>query len=684
MATLENIRKRGVLLSVVIGGSLLAFILGGIDFQTVFGESRTAVATVEGNEISIQEYEARIDEMTTFYKIEMGQSNLDENTTRGVQTSVWNTMLHEQIIGAECEKLGIVVSDEEISKQLTADVPHPIMSQLRMFYSAEKGGYDKSILFDLLSAIDQEPNGDLAKYWSFIKRNIKQQMLEDKYNVLVSSSFNYSNLDAAAAFEAKKVANISYFTQPYYTVADSSISVSDSEIKAYYKANINLYNNAEEVRTINYLTFPVVASEKDYEDVKSWIDGLKDEFATSKDFIGVCNQNSDVAYNDVAQSKDKVDADLREFAFSGKAGDFIAPRLYGDTYKMARIVETGIVAPDSIKIRHILVQNQAKADSIMAALKSGADFAELAKNNSLAGTSQNGGELGWMSEGDFDVEFSKACFKGKVKKVFSFPFSGMVQVVEITEATKPVAKVKLCVLSRKVEASSQTYGIIYNNASQYIAKNSDAKAFVDSAKAEEGLFLRSIQVKDTDNAVSDLKDSRQIVRWAFQNKQGSVADQVFECGDRFVVVMLAEVAPKGEKSLEAVKSDVKLAVMNAKKAEIMIADLKAKLSTANDLSVLGAVRTADNASMNSAFIPGIGKEPKVAGAITSLIADNDIKFVAGNAGVYVLKLNNAPAAGEIDFEHEIRNLSSRTPYQMMIFESLKDQTEVDDNRINFY
>jgi peptidyl-prolyl cis-trans isomerase D len=320
----------------------------------------------------------------------------------------------------------------------------------------------------------------------------------------------------------------------------------------------------------------------------------------------------------------------------------------------------------------------------MAALKSGANFAELAKNNSMAGTSQNGGELGWMSEGDFDAEFSKECFKGKLNKVFSFPFAGMVQIVEITETTKPVAKVKLCVISRKVEASSQTYGIIYNNASQYIAKNSDSKAFVDSAKAEEGLFLRTISVKNSDYSVSDLKDSRQIVRWAFQNKKGAVADQVFECGDRFVVVMLSEITPKGDKSLESVKSDVKLAVMNAKKAEKIIADMKAKLADSKYISDLGEVRTVDNASMNSAFIPGIGREPKVAGAIPSLILDNDIKFVAGVNGVYALKLNNASESGDLDVQHEINNLASRTPYQMMIFESLKNQSSVEDNRINFY
>ena len=684
MATLENIRKRGLLLSIVIGGSLLAFILGGIDFQTMFGDSRTTVGTVEGNEISIQEYEARIDEMTTFYKMEMGQSSLDENTTRQVQNSVWNTFLHEQLIGSQCEELGIVVTDEEITKQLTGDVPHPMMASLRLFYNAEKNGYDKNILYDLLEAINQEPNGDLAKYWSFVKRNVRLQMLEDKYNTLVASSFNYSNVDATAAFEAKKVANISYVNQPYYTLADSLFTVSDSEINAYYKANINLYNNAEESRKLNYITFLLEPSASDFENIKTWIEGLYNEFSSSNDFVALCNQNSDQPYSDIALSKNKIDSDFREFAFSGKAGETTLPRLYGNTYKMARIVETGISAPDSIKVRHILVQNQAKADSILAALKSGADFAELAKNNSLAGTSQNGGELGWMSEGDFDAEFSKACFKGTLKKAFSFPYSGMVQVVEITEATKPVAKVKLCVIARKVEASSQTYGIIYNNASQYIAKNNNSQAFVDSAKAEEGLFLRTISVKNSDYAVSDLKDSRQIVRWAFQNKKGAVADQIFECGDRFVVVMLSEITPKGAKSLESVKSDVKLAVVNAKKAEMIITDLKSKLGDSKYISDLGAVKTVDNASMTSAFIAGVGREPKVAGAIPSLIVDNDIKFVAGNSGVYALKLNDAPAASEINIEQEINNLSSRTPYQMMIFESLKNQSEVGDNRVNFY
>ena len=313
------------------------------------------------------------------------------------------------------------------------------------------------------------------------------------------------------------------------------------------------------------------------------------------------------------------------------------------------------------------------AFSILAALKAGADFAELAKNNSLAGTSQNGGELGWMSEGDFDAEFSKACFKGKVKKAFSFPFSGMVQVVEITEATKPVQKVKLCVLSRKVEASSQTYGIIYNNASQYIAKNSDAQAFVDSAKAEEGLYIRTYTIGKNDARVGNLEDSRQLIRWAFGKKAGNVTDEVYECGKNFVVAMVDQVIPAGTKSFETVKTQVKAAVIQDKKGDKIIEDMKA---AGENIAALGAVASAQNVSLSSTFIPNIGREPMVAGCIPALLATKQIQYVKGNAGVYAIKLLSEVPQAEFNATQEIEMANMKNAAVSSIWMSLKDKAEI--------
>ena len=178
MATLEKIRQKGLLLSIVIGVAMLLFIVGMIDFNSIFGASRQNVAEVDGKEINIADYERRIDEMTSFYKYEMGQNSLPDQYMEQIRQSVWNSFLKERILGEQCDKLGLKVTDKEVADNLTGDHPHPMMSQLRMFYNAEKGGFDKAVLYQMLDAINDEPDGDLAKYWAFVQRSVRDQPLQ--------------------------------------------------------------------------------------------------------------------------------------------------------------------------------------------------------------------------------------------------------------------------------------------------------------------------------------------------------------------------------------------------------------------------------------------------------------------------------------------------------------------------
>ncbi len=687
MATLEKIRQRGVLLTCIIGFALVLFIFTGVDFNSLFGESRTLVGEVNGNQIEIAEFEKRYDEAQTFFQVERGINSLDEQTAMEVRNIVWNTWLREQLYGEACEELGITVSDDELAAQILGATPNPILSNLRLLYNPEKNGFDQAVLLQLLQAIDADPYSDYAKYWSYVERNLRLQLLENKYNVMVAASINYNNVDAQSLYAAKQAANIEYVFTPYSSQADSLYAVSDKEIKEYYNNNLNAYKQANEERVVKVLSYAIVPSQEDYASTKAWIEALQNEFTTSADFVALSNQNSDVVYNGVAVSKQNVDADLKDFAFSGKKGDVLAPALYGDTYKMARIVETGIMAPDSVKVRHILVQaadaakTQALADSLVAVLKGGADFAAVAKEYSLAGTAQNGGELGWFKEGEIDVDFSKACFAAKTNDIFTYAMGTAVQIIQVTEKTKPVEKVLLCVLQRKVEASSQTYGQIYSNASQYIAKNNTLKAFQDSAKAEDGLFVRVYTVSTETNNVGSLSNSRQIIRWAFNHKVGDVADEVFECGANFVVVALADVIPAGEKSLDNVKGQVKLAVMQDKKAEAIIANMKA---AGDNIASLGTVSTAQNVSLSSSFIPNVGREPMVAGCIPALIKTGQVQYVKGTTGVYAVKLQSVVPQAEFDAAAEMADYNNRNPFIYTTFESLKNSAKIIDNRINFY
>ncbi len=688
MATLEKIRQKGLLLSIVIGVAMLLFIIGMVDFNSIFGSSRQNVAEVDGDEITIAEYEKKIDGMTSFYKLEMRSNSLTDQQTEQIRNSVWSTSLRERVIGKQCQKLGIVVSDEELEESLTGETPNPMLMQLGLFYNPEKGGFDAEIVRQVADAATADETSDIAKYWNFVKNTIKTQMLEEKYNALVGSSININNLDAQYAFNAQKGADIEFTSTPLSTVADSLINTTSKDIKAYYSANKNKYYRENESREIEYLTFDIVPSENDYADIKAWIEDLQKEFYTSEDFIALSNQNSDESYNGVAQSMTSVDSDLKDFAKNGKAGDAFGPQLFGDTYKMARIVEKGIVAPDSAKVSHILVMESSKerteqvADSLIAAINGGSDFEEVAKAFSKAGTSVNGGELGWLKDGDFDKDFSAACISAPVGKLVKYNMNGGIQIIKVTEKTKPVEKIRMCVLSRKVEASSQTYGQIFNQASQYMAQNSSIDKFETSADAAQGQYLRNYSVAVSDVRISDLKDSRQIVRWAYEAKKGDVADRVFECGDKFVVAALKSVSKKGYPEISEIEETLTTAVKNEKKADMIADNISAKL--AEGLAATGEVKTAQGVSFNSQYVNGIGMEPKLYATVANMTPESAPAVVKGNYSVYAVKVVSTNETGEFNAQAEISQLENRRPYKYMIYNALEKGAEINDNRISFY
>lgn len=690
MATLEKIRQKGLLLSIVIGVAMLLFIIGMVDFNSIFGSSRQNVAEVDGEEITIMEYEQRVDEMSSFYKIEMGQSSLPDQYVEQVRASVWSSLLKERILGKQCEKIGLSVSDEELERNISSETPHPMMTQLRVFYNQEKGGFDNTIVEQVKAAAESEPTGDIAKYWSFVTRTVKTQLLDDKYSALTGASININNIDAQYNFNAGRGAAIAYTNTQYSTIADSLISVSDKDLKNFYKEKQNKYYRENESREIEFLSFPIEPSESDYADIKAWIEDLQKEFFTSDDFVAVCNQNSDESYSGVAQSKATVDTDIADFAFSGKAGDTFGPQLFGKTYKMARIVETGITAPDSAKVRHILVleatpeRTQQVADSLIAALKGGSDFAAAAKAFSKAGTGANGGELGWLKDGDFDKEFSAACIKAPLNGYVTYPMNGGVQIINVTEKTKPVAKVKVCVLSRTVEASSQTYGQLFNIASQYMAQNTTLEKFESAADPAQGQFIRNYTISSADTRVSDLKDSRQIIRWAFENKAGDVADKVFECGDKFVVAALKSVSKKGYPEISEIKEQLTQDLRKEKKGELIASDLEGKLAGGDDIAVTGTVNTLESVSQASQYLNGIGMEPVLAATVANMTVESKPAVVKGNNGVYVVKVTSVAEAGEFNAASEVSQLANRRPYKYMIYSSLEKAADVEDNRINFY
>jgi len=704
MAVLDKIRSKGVLLVAVVGLALLAFIIG--DFlnsgSSYFNKSRETVAKIAGEDINIKEYTASIEQMTEVYKIETGKTELNEEMMTQLRTSVWESLVNEKILTAEAKKLGLAVSADELSDRLIGNNIHPLIQQRRSF-AGENGQFSRPALVQFLNSLEQTPSSQEMKdqiekaksYWKFWENTVKNNILQEKYTALVSKSVTANGIDAKMSFQDRKVSvDVAYIVKPYYTVSDSAVKVSNSEIKERYNKQKEQFKQ-EANCSLNYVAFDIKPMKEDYKEAEVWMNKLVNEFKTTTDVSGLVNSNSDVMYDGRNYSVKTVPANLKDFAFGGKTGDVFGPIFVNDTYTMARIMESGIMKSDSVKLRHIfLVQkDESKTDSLVAAIRAGANFGELAKKYSaVKQTAANGGEIGWLQEGatGVDKELTTTAFVKSVNEVFTIKNAQGTQIMQVMDKTAARSKVKLAILERKVVSSSKTYSKIYNDAKQFAAEMTSDK-FEKVAKEKGYLVRPANEILKTVDKIADIPQSRKIVQWAFKSDKNDVSD-VFDCGTQFVVAMTTEVNKKGYRSVEKVSDQLKAELVKDKKAELMIKSLTAQLTKTPTLGALAAtfgdsVRTAKAVNFASYQLGNAGMEPAVIGKATVIALNKVSAPIKGNAGVYVISTSNKLENPQpMNAKMEIIQLNGRMSYSLpyMIIQDMKDKSEIVDNRINFF
>lgn len=704
MAILGKIRSKGVLLLVVVGFALFAFIIGDFLTQgsTYFNKSRETVAEIVGDDVNISDYQVAIDQMIEVYKIETGQTDLNEEITSQLRASVWENLVTEKLLFAEAEKLGLAVSKEELSDYLIGNKIHPIIMQRRTF-AGENGQFSRPMLVQFLNSLDVTPENDQMRqqiaqaknYWLFWERNVKMAVLQDKYNALIAKSVTANSLEAKASFEASKVTtDVNYVVQPYFVIPDTDVEVSKKEISDRYNKNKDIYKQ-EANRALNYVSFVIRPLKEDSVEAQEWMNKISEEFKTTDDVVGLVNSNSDVMYDGRNYSYNSLPLNVRDFAFTAKVGDVFGPLFENNTHTMARVMESGIMQSDSVKLRHIYLAaaDEAKTDSIVSAINTGASFAELAlKYSAVQQTAANGGEIGWIVEGmqGMDKEMIDKAFASAPNQVFTLKSPQGVQIMQVMEKTPARAKVKLAILERKVIPSSRSYGRIYNEAKQFAAELKSAEFATRAQK--NGLIVRTAaDLLETTEKVADIPQSRQVIRWAFESGKGDVSD-VFDCNNQFVVATTTEVNAKGYRSLDKVSDQIKAELVREKKADIMIKNLADQLKKTPSLEALAQALSTDvkvasgvNFANNQFGVAGF--EPALIGKVSALPANKLSAPLKGNAGVYVvLPLNPQVNPNPFDAKSQIMQLNMNFAYSLpyMILQDIRENAEIEDNRLNFF
>lgn len=711
MATLQKIRNKGGLLVAILGFALLAFVLGDLftSGNTLFMRSKDRAFVVNGDIISTQDYAEKIAEWENFQKMVSGQTSLDENTTQQIRDAVYQQMVRERILDHQAAKLGLAVSKAEINDLVHGENISPILQQLPFFVNPETRMFDKAGLVQFLNMINA-PDGTLPaeeqavveqykSIWLFIENMIKYQRLEEKYSMLLASAVMVNDVEAKSNFDmSQQSAEVAYVTQNYFSIPDSTINISEQEVKTFYDKNKNFFKFDVPLAKITFFTKEITPSESDFADIEAQAKEAFQKLLTAQNPTTIVTDYSETPFRDLFLSARSLDNNQKSFVETANISDVKEPFRNGESYVMYKLIDKKL-SPDSVHLRMMAIPESTMMgqdtlvtnfiDSVYNEIQGGKTFAEVA--NSLNPQS-NGADLGWVREMDIisaGSDVVKAIFDAPVGKIQKLRVPGQQILFQIEERTAPVQKYKLATINMPVIVSEKTSNNIDNELNQFISEANTSNNFVELA-TEKGYMVNSdTRVSANDFTLMRMPGSRQIVSWAVnEKKMGAI--RKFDLSRTRVVARVDEVYPAGIAPMSDVSQAIKARLMNEKKAEKIVADLQAKNLTSLDAyatAIGSVVDTMKFVNFETQNISGVGPEP----ALNALAAFAPINKISaptkGNRGVYITNvLNRTENSATYNSESHKLGMQSRNAgrIQRQSMDILKDKLKVVDNRYVFF
>ncbi len=643
MASLNTLRtKFGIVLSIVIAGALLAFILS-LKTEMGFSGNDPRVGVIDGEKINYSEYYNQYEQI----KAQSGAQESNEQQSAMLANAAWQALIGKYVLTPGFDKMGLRVTEPERMSMVSGQ--HPSQAFYNAFADPRTGEYNVAAVHQFLS--EAEANAQAQQAWAQLNEQARMEREVAKFLGLIKGGVYVNSLEVANGVNS---ANNTYAGKwagkKYSAVPDSLIQLKSSDIKAYYNSHKNMFKQTPS-RALSYVVFEVSPTDDDMLALEKSVAEVGAQFAATeelKSFVRA-NRNGKIADNYVS-AKQLSEEEAKALLDGATYG----PVLKNNEWTMARALDTKIV-PDSMGIRHIVLPytQEALADSLLTVLKGGADFAQVAAQYSVYdATAANGGEVGVMPFSAFSGEFAAALANAKTGDIVKIASGDAIQLMQVYRADKPSKHVQVASITYPVEASAATRRDIHNQAGTFsVNAKGSVEAFNEAASAA-AVTPRIASLAQGERTIRGLEDSRDVARWAYGAEVGDVSE-IFPVGKDYVIAMLTEIDDNEFAPLEKVSAQIRAQVLRDKKYDYIVKELSGSTLDEQAKSLGTEVADFDNVTFGAFYVNGPGFEPRLIGAISSTTEKGVLSApVKGLSGVYVFEVDDIQTSDKQTAEGE--------------------------------